>query len=92
MSRKGLLLSLVFLLVVPLAWTSGTVHAQCAGTTHVVRTGETLSAISRTYNITMDSIAAVNGITNYNLVYIGQSLCNFSKIWRFQFFDRWFTV
>lgn len=41
---------------------------------HVVRQGETLFEISLQYGVTVHEIAAVNGISNINLVYIGQEL------------------
>lgn len=41
---------------------------------HVVQEGENLWRIARRYGVTVTSIAQVNGITNINLVYIGQQL------------------
>lgn len=44
------------------------------GTTHTVRQGETLFQISLRYGVPVESIAAVNGLANINLIYIGQEL------------------
>ncbi len=44
-------------------------------TNHMVRPGENLFRISLTYGVPMSTIAAANGIVNYNLVYAGQTLC-----------------
>ncbi len=41
---------------------------------HVVRSGETLSAIARKYNVTMETIKANNGIGRDNVVRAGQKL------------------
>jgi LysM repeat protein len=45
-----------------------------ATTSHVVRPGETLSAIARQYGVTEAALAQANGIANPNLVYAGQQL------------------
>lgn len=45
-----------------------------AGRTHMVRQGETLFQISLQYGTTVHSIAAVNGLSNINMIYIGQTL------------------
>ena len=42
--------------------------------THVVKSGETLSAIASKYNIDTDDIAKINGITNVNSINSGQEL------------------
>jgi len=41
---------------------------------HIVRRGETLSSIARSYGVDMWTLARFNGITNPNLVYVGQRL------------------
>jgi LysM repeat protein len=66
----GLLLVLVLMLV-PAATTS----AQCSGTTYVVRTGDNLFRIGLAHNLTVDQLAAANGITNVNAIQIAQVLC-----------------
>jgi LysM repeat protein len=42
---------------------------------HAVRPGENLYRISLTYGVPMSTIAAANGIVNYNLIFAGQTLC-----------------
>jgi LysM repeat protein len=42
---------------------------------HVVRPGDNLYRISLAYGVPMATIAAANGVVNYNLIYVGQSLC-----------------
>lgn len=42
---------------------------------HMVRPGENLYRISLAYGVPMSTIAAANGIVNYNLIYAGQTLC-----------------
>lgn len=42
--------------------------------THTVKSGETLSGIAAKYGTTYQSLAAINGITNPNLIYAGQVL------------------
>ena len=43
-------------------------------TVHVVARGENLSTIARRYGLTLQEVAAYNGINNPNLVYVGQQL------------------
>jgi LysM repeat protein len=45
-----------------------------ATTSHVVRPGETLSAIARQYGLTEAALAQANGLANPNLVYAGQQI------------------
>ena len=45
-----------------------------AETTHVVEPGDTLSVIARNYGLTTSELAAANGITNPNLIRVGQAL------------------
>ncbi len=42
---------------------------------HRVLPGENLFRISTAYGVPMSTIAAANGIVNYNLIYAGQTLC-----------------
>jgi LysM repeat protein len=44
------------------------------GTTYVVQQGDTLFKISLRYGVPVNSIAAANGISNINLIYINQRL------------------
>lgn len=48
--------------------------ATAQGVSHVVKSGETLAAIAKSYGIPVSSIAQANGITNPNRVYAGQKL------------------
>lgn len=43
-------------------------------TVHVVAVGENLSTIARRYGMTMQDLAAYNGIVNPNIVFVGQQL------------------
>jgi lysozyme len=42
--------------------------------THTVAQGESLLAIASRYGVTLDELAAANGITNANRVFVGQVL------------------
>jgi LysM repeat protein len=42
--------------------------------THTVGQGESLSSIAASYGLTTDELAAFNGITNVNHVFVGQQL------------------
>jgi LysM repeat protein len=44
------------------------------GRTHTVQQGETLFQISLQYGVPVNSIAAANGISNINVIYINQVL------------------
>jgi predicted RNase H-like nuclease (RuvC/YqgF family) len=44
------------------------------GGTHTVQRGETLASIADKYGVTVADIAAANGITNPNLITVGQEL------------------
>jgi LysM repeat protein len=48
--------------------------ALAAGQVHVVQRGESLSSIAVRYGTTPAAIAQANGLTNWNLIYAGQSL------------------
>ncbi len=50
------------------------VSGSYADTTYVVKPGDTLSAIARTYNTSVVAIVAANNLTNPNLIYVGQTL------------------
>lgn len=41
---------------------------------HVVQSGETLSGIAAKYNTSYQSLANINGLSNPNLIYVGQQL------------------
>jgi hypothetical protein len=42
---------------------------------HIIQRGETLYSIARRYNVAMDEIITLNGITNPNRIYAGTRLC-----------------
>jgi predicted RNase H-like nuclease (RuvC/YqgF family) len=48
--------------------------AAARGGTHTVQRGETLASIADKYGVTVADIAAANGITNPNLITVGQEL------------------
>ncbi len=55
--------------------TSATVsNASADGTLHLVATGETLTQIAKQYNISLAALANANGITNPNLIEVGDLL------------------
>lgn len=39
-----------------------------------IKSGDTLSALAKTYNTTIDYLASINSIANPNLIYVGQDL------------------
>jgi LysM repeat protein len=41
---------------------------------HLVRPGDSLSGIARLYNVSVWDLARINGITNPNLIFVGQVL------------------
>ena len=45
-----------------------------ATVTYTVVRGDTLSAIAKKYNTTVDALAKLNNIKNVNLIYVGQKL------------------
>lgn len=45
-----------------------------SGTVYTVKSGDTLSGIASKYGTTVNAIASANGITNVNLIYVGQRL------------------
>jgi hypothetical protein len=50
------------------------VASQKAPATHVVQPGETLSDIAITYGVGVEDLAATNGLTDMNFLYVGQVL------------------
>jgi LysM repeat protein len=48
--------------------------APSTGVVHVVKRGETLYSIARRYGTTASALAAANGLSNANLIYVGQRL------------------
>ncbi|RDG21399.1 endolysin [Limosilactobacillus fermentum] len=45
-----------------------------SGSTYTVRAGDTLSSIASRYGTTTSALARANGISNVNLIYVGQTL------------------
>lgn len=70
MRRFILILSLLVLML----GLGTTVLAQQGNVVHVVAPGENLFRISLRYNVSMQAIAQANGITNFNLIFVGQRL------------------
>lgn len=54
--------------------TGGTTTGSTPTTTYTVVRGDTLGAIARRFNTTVSAIASLNGITNPNLIFVGQVL------------------
>ena len=73
MPRKLQLLLVCLALILPIIAVPST-GAQCP-TSYTVVTGDTLFSISQRFGVTMDAIAAANGIVDYNRVNIAQTLC-----------------
>ena len=49
-------------------------NSSSATGTYTVRSGDTLSGIAAKYGMTTSALASLNGITNYNLIYVNQVL------------------
>jgi lysozyme len=61
--------------LIPTAAFAAPVEAPAAsGMVHIVKKGETLSHIARRYSVTVNALAAANGISNASYVYVGQRL------------------
>jgi LysM repeat protein len=62
-------------LIIPTGGTGEQPEAPPAGsTTHVVKAGENLFRIAQRYGLTTDQLAAYNGISNPDQIYVGQVL------------------
>lgn len=61
-------------LTVPGAPTQSAAPPVPDGSTHTVESGDTLASIAARYDVTVDSIAVANGITNPSLIYVGTTL------------------
>lgn len=53
---------------------TGTTASQASGTTYTVQSGDTLSGIAAQYGTTAAALASLNGISNPNVIYVGQTL------------------
>lgn len=56
------------------AWPAATLAQEEAPLVHVVQAGETLFGIAEQYGVTVEAIAAANGITDPGLIAVGQQL------------------
>lgn len=63
---------LIFLLVVTFAITGQPVHAE--DNVHVVNPGDSLAAIAKAYSVSLTELAQSNGISDPNIIYVGQRL------------------
>lgn len=68
----GVRLAAVLAALTAWLWLVQPAHAQ--ETVHVVSGGENLSLIANRYGLTMQELAAYNGIVNPNLVFVGQKI------------------
>lgn len=50
----------------------GWVNAEDVSKIHIVKSGDTLSAIAKQYNTTVNALVSLNGIQNKNIIYTGQ--------------------
>lgn len=53
---------------------SAPIQAPAAGGTYTVKSGDTLSSIAAKFNTSYQALASLNGISNPNLIYVGQVL------------------
>jgi murein DD-endopeptidase MepM/ murein hydrolase activator NlpD len=68
--RKSILVILIaFALLFPQP-----VTAQASGPVYIVQPGDTLTSIAKNFNVTLDELMAANGITNPDLVNVGEYL------------------
>ena len=77
-TRRFALIVLVVALLLAATATVSVASPQTATTCvayHTVKVGETLSSISRAYNVTVQALMAANNIYNPNVIYAGQTLC-----------------
>ncbi|MBN1122354.1 MAG: LysM peptidoglycan-binding domain-containing protein [Anaerolineae bacterium] len=68
--RRAVIISVVLIIVLA----SSVTLVQAQEQTHVVQAGETLYRIAAQYGLTVEQLAAANGITNPALIYVGQVL------------------
>ncbi|MCU0507200.1 MAG: LysM peptidoglycan-binding domain-containing protein [Anaerolineae bacterium] len=73
MGRTRLILTFVFSVLLLLLLAATNADADSGGV-HVVRSGETLASIARNYGVSASAIARANGISNPDLIRVGQRL------------------
>ena len=76
--NRPILVLLSLLLPVLFLWQikpSQPVKAQTCQLTHLVQAGENLYRIAQKHGVSIQEIAQLNGLTNYNLIEAGQLLC-----------------
>lgn len=71
--RTRLVLTLVLSVLVLLLLAATNAHADSGGV-HVVRAGDTLASIAKTYGVSASALARANGISNPDLIRVGQRL------------------
>ena len=62
-------------MLIPMLPQATPAHAQGGEQNHVVQAGENLYRIALRYGRTVAELAAYNGISNVNLIYVGQVIC-----------------
>jgi len=61
--------------IIPTAAFAAPVEAPAAnGMVHIVKAGETLSHLARRYSVTVNALAAANGLSNASYIYVGQRI------------------
>lgn len=58
---------------------------------YIVKSGDTLSAIARKFNTTVEALVASNGIKDKNLIYVGQILTIPEKASNNQLYNAFIT-
>ncbi len=69
--KKFYLFAVSFIVTLLLTWPT---QAQGNSSTYTVQAGDTLSHIALKYNVSVDKLAAYNGLTNPNLIIVGRQL------------------
>ncbi len=74
MESKRAARAVVVCIVLALLLVAWPTASALADATHVVESGDTLSHIAAKYEVSVDSLISANGITDPNLIYVGQRL------------------
>ena len=67
-------LALILVLILVCGWPVPDAAAQALGPLYIVEAGDTLSGIARTFGVSVEDLAAANGITNPSTIFPGQQL------------------